>query len=262
MTGESPQNFPPDAPPPAVPTSGPPPAIPLSYTRVGYGPRRQGMAITALVLGILSLVPGVLCLPVGVILALIGLILGIIALVRATRTPEQFGGTGKAVAGIITSGLAILITPLALSVMLPSLSRARELAKRAVDSTNLVGIGQACAIYSQDHGATPPDLNTLVTAGLVSPKQLLSPSAGHVPPACDYNYIVYPPGAAAQITPDWFVAYTDPQIHVGEGSVVLFFDGHVEFVKTPDFTQRLADFKQKYQDTFGRPPTIIPATSP
>lgn len=46
--------------------------------------------------------------------------------------------------------VVIAIIALLISILLPSLSRARELAKRAVCASNLHGIGQAMYIYAQD----------------------------------------------------------------------------------------------------------------
>lgn len=51
---------------------------------------------------------------------------------------------------------------LAISILLPSLSRARELAKRAVSSANLRGIGQACHIYANDNKDKFPDRKSVV----------------------------------------------------------------------------------------------------
>ena len=47
--------------------------------------------------------------------------------------------------------VVVAIIALLISILLPSLSRARELAKRAVCSANLRGIGQGEHIYSNDH---------------------------------------------------------------------------------------------------------------
>jgi prepilin-type N-terminal cleavage/methylation domain-containing protein len=47
--------------------------------------------------------------------------------------------------------VVVAIIALLISILLPSLSRARELAKRAVCASNLRGIGQGCHIYSNDN---------------------------------------------------------------------------------------------------------------
>jgi len=47
--------------------------------------------------------------------------------------------------------VVVAIIALLISILLPSLSRARELAKRAVCSSNLRGIGQAMYIYANDN---------------------------------------------------------------------------------------------------------------
>ena len=47
--------------------------------------------------------------------------------------------------------VVVAIIALLISILLPSLSRARELAKRAVCAANLRGIGQSQHIYSNDN---------------------------------------------------------------------------------------------------------------
>lgn len=47
--------------------------------------------------------------------------------------------------------VVVAIIALLISILLPSLSRARELSKRLVCSANLKGIGTACKIYAQDN---------------------------------------------------------------------------------------------------------------
>jgi prepilin-type N-terminal cleavage/methylation domain-containing protein/prepilin-type processing-associated H-X9-DG protein len=47
--------------------------------------------------------------------------------------------------------VVVAIIALLISILLPSLSRARELAKRAVCAANLRGIGQGCHIYSNEN---------------------------------------------------------------------------------------------------------------
>ena len=245
------QLTPPVEPPPPDTIASPygPPAQPL----------RTGMAVAALVLGILGLFT---CLPAGVV----GLILGIIALVRANSEPQRYGGGGMAIGGIVTGALGVLLFPVMIgfmmAILLPSLSRARELAKRAVDSANLRGVGQSLAIYAHDNdGAFPPDLEALVVAGMCTPKQFINPSSGNVEPACDYYYVVWSCAEAGQgegVQVDWITAYSDPAFHAGEGANILYYDGHVEFVKEPQFSEQVERFKQAYEAECGQPPEIIP----
>ncbi|UCF34386.1 MAG: DUF4190 domain-containing protein [Phycisphaerales bacterium] len=92
------------------------------------------MAVTALVFGIV----GVFTCPVFGILAII---LGIVALNRTTREPQTYGGRSIAVAGIATGGAGMVASiawvALLISILLPSLSRARELSKRLVCAANM-----------------------------------------------------------------------------------------------------------------------------
>lgn len=117
--------------------------------------------------------------------------------------------------------VVIAIIALLISILLPSLSRARELSKRTVCSANLRGIGQAMYIYAQDEPGvfpaiaeiftgtgnnmvlfrpedrtTPPpttgipsptvDLWSLVRQNNTTPKQFICPSTTDVPdPAQD-----------------------------------------------------------------------------
>ncbi|MFH1417540.1 MAG: DUF4190 domain-containing protein [Planctomycetota bacterium] len=112
-------------------------------------PSSQGMAIGALVCGVLGVIG---CPPIGIV----GIILGIIALNRASAHPARYGGRGLAIAGICVGGASIFTTALLVSIFLPSLSRARELSKRTVCMANMRGLGQAMYIYAQDDPGTFP----------------------------------------------------------------------------------------------------------
>lgn len=206
------------------------PAQPLAYAPPSSKPS-TGMAIASLVLGISGLV---VCPPVG----LVGLILGIIALMNANKKTGTHGGRGLAIAGISTGAISLLFVPLILlSILLPALSRARELAKRTVCVSNLHGIGQSLQIYANDNdGWFPPDLQTLVAEGLTAPKGLICPSSGTARGAPDFLYV---PGLTDAATPNWIVAFDDAANHNGEGSVVLRVDGSATFLRKPQLSAEL-----------------------
>jgi len=92
---------------------------------------KQGMAITSLVLGVLGLPSGG-CVGVG---GLVGVILGIVALVKANSRPNEYGGKGLAIGGIVTSGLSLVLAPFMIGIIaaiaIPSLLRARVSANEA-----------------------------------------------------------------------------------------------------------------------------------
>lgn len=70
----------------------------------------NGLAITALVLGILSILLGFLT-------AIPGVIVGHMARSRAKKNPQQYGGAGMALAGLIIS-YAVLILSIGMVVMM------------------------------------------------------------------------------------------------------------------------------------------------
>jgi len=105
------------------------------------GVKTSGMAIAALVLGILSFFTfGITAIP--------ALILGIISLVTIEKSGGRITGRGFAIAGIVTPVLGFI--PI-MGILLPALARTRQIAFRMVCATNLSGIGKAMLIYSNDY---------------------------------------------------------------------------------------------------------------
>ena len=60
-----------------------------------------------MIVGILSMVFGVLCF--GPVIGIVAVALGIVALTQNRNMPQQVGGKGFAIAGIVTGGLSLLI---------------------------------------------------------------------------------------------------------------------------------------------------------
>jgi prepilin-type processing-associated H-X9-DG protein len=117
---------------------------------------------------------------------------------------------------------------LTVSVLLPSLARARQLAKDAVSAANLRGIGAALLIHANDHDEKfPANLEDLLESGMVTPNMLRAPRD----PDPDGKSYVYIGGQSMQADPRNVLAYerfaSDDKIHV------LFLDGHVERMAVP-----------------------------
>ncbi|HPF38493.1 MAG TPA: hypothetical protein P5081_14395 [Phycisphaerae bacterium] len=105
---------------------------------------------------------------------------------------------------------------------------------KTVCAGNLRGIGQAMYIYAMDEpdGMFPDDLQKVVDANNASHKQFICPEA----PAGRRCYF-YAPGASLKSDPDVVLMYEDPRNHNGEGGNVLFQDGHVVFIKFPEYQE-------------------------
>ncbi|MBI3932264.1 MAG: DUF4190 domain-containing protein [Acidobacteria bacterium] len=120
------------------------------------------MAVASLVLGLLSL-PTFGLLGVG---ALAGLILGVMALVKANRTPEEFGGKGLAIAGIVCNALSFVMIPvigIIAAIAIPSLLRARVSANEASAIGDIRTVISAEMAYSSANGSYYDSLECLGT---------------------------------------------------------------------------------------------------
>jgi prepilin-type processing-associated H-X9-DG protein len=164
----------------------------------------------------------------------------------------QYGSANGTLA-VIAGGSA------ATAILMPSLSRARELAKRAVSASNLRSIGMACLLWSNSNKeATPPSLEKLVETGTLIPQQLVSPREDDFGGMIERNERLMAGG-----TPDWkkikfetsYVLIAGPAMSrrgpqtalvyerlIGwEGSNVLFADGHVEWMKLDQFKRAMRE---------------------
>ena len=80
-------------------------------------PPSSGLAVASLVLGIL----GIVCFP---LIGVIGLILGIVALVKCSKGTAS--GQGMAIGGVITGVLSVIMIPVMMAIVVPSMLRARQ----------------------------------------------------------------------------------------------------------------------------------------
>jgi prepilin-type processing-associated H-X9-DG protein len=217
------------------PQYAPPPGYaPPGYAPLGYatptGPTgTSGVAIASLVLGLL----GVLCFPSGIA----AIVCGAIGLSK-TKDP-RVGGRGLAIAGLTLGIAGMVFSCFQMSVLLPSLNRARETANRVKCASNMRQIGQAILLYAnENHGQYPPDLPTLLKTEPITSNVFVCPSSsdtnangpgdlmagGHL----SYVYVGKDMTNLA-VGPSTVLLYENPGAHGGDGMNVLFGDGHVEF---------------------------------
>ena len=165
-------------------------------------------------------------------------------------TVEQYSSIP--LAGLITTPTSSIGTSaLTVSILLPSLNKARGLAKRAVSSTNLNGIGKGIMMYCAEFDDKyPPNLATLVKHNLISAKGLVSPTSGNQPPKIDYVYLKPTKGLENINNPGGHIlVYEKPEINDGEGTNVLFVDGSVRWMTMPAFRKAL----KRTRKATGRP---------
>jgi hypothetical protein len=161
----------------ATTPAGAPPLPPPPFGAVGYATpiapaKTSGLAVAALVIGCVGLfVP---------LVGLIAIVLGIIALSK-TRDPAV-GGKGLAIAGISVGGAGLLVSACMLSILLPSLNRARETANRVKCASNMRQIGQALLLYANDNrGAYPPRPDLLLLTQDITPEVFVCPNSNDTP---------------------------------------------------------------------------------
>jgi hypothetical protein len=118
-------------------------------TTMNANTKRQGMAITSLVLGIVS----VMCL--GLFAGIPAIILGHTAHRRARNSPDEYAGKGLAIAGFVMGYASILLTALVVLILVarvqPQMSLARSQAQRIKCINNMKNIGLAFRIWAADH---------------------------------------------------------------------------------------------------------------
>lgn len=139
----------------------------------------------------------------------------------------------------------LMIVPLMLAILLPSLSRARELSKRVVCGANLRQVRLALDDYADANGGRfPPDWATLVTAENLQPKLFKCPSSGATVGDLSACFVLVDP---ADAPPDasTVVIYEKPQCHGNEGGNVCFNDGHCEFFHAEDLEELIAETKAR-----------------
>jgi prepilin-type processing-associated H-X9-DG protein len=150
------------------------------------------------------------------------------------------------------------VSALGVSILLPSLNRAREAANRVKAASNLRQIGLASVLYANENkGAAPPDLGTLLKTQDLTVDVFTSPSSNTAVPADVRNagvdktadwvnthsdfVFIKPAGKLNEVVADKPLAYEKLGIHGKDGTNILFADGHVEFVRTEQAIKTIKD---------------------
>jgi prepilin-type processing-associated H-X9-DG protein len=207
----------------------------------GVEAKTSGLAIAALVLGILALFTcGITALP--------AIICGIIALMRISGSRGLLKGTGLAITGITLPVVSIALIVVVL--ILPALSRAKFEARRIICEANLQSLSVAMTRYANNYSGRLPTFDQwcdLLVREADVPKQSF-----HCPGApqgtCSYAInanlrTASGPDAARLVAlfecqPGWNQVggseLLTTEYHEGKGCNVAFADGHVAFVRTED----------------------------
>lgn len=210
--------------------AGPPPIRPPSLPPVG---RLSVMAVASLVLGLLGVLScgGT---------ALLGLFLGIIAMVRVGKSGGALTGKGTALAGVIVSGVVLVVLPV---VMVPVLANGLSQLQRIICMNNEKELASAAILYAQQHDHHLPPAATWCDAlGPGVEAHFRCPVA--IALRCGYAFNVRLDGSDLQKVNARTVMFFDADggwnahggvemaaaRHYNRSVVVAFADGHVESV--------------------------------
>jgi len=209
----------------------------------GPGAKTSGMAVAAMVLGILSMFTcGITIIP--------AVLLGIVSLVKIEKSGGSLSGRGFAIAGIVVPTALLPLLALLIGILMPTLARARHIAFRMICGNNMSGLDEMMLLYTGDYDEKYPTpsnwCDLLNDYAEINPRSFrcIGGPAGR----CNYamNANVEKLGTSAppdmvllfETLPGWNQA-GGPELlttdnHQGEGCNVLFVDTHVEFVKAGD----------------------------
>lgn len=211
-------------------------------------PRTNGLAVASLVTGIL----GLLCL-FPLVSPLAAIVTGHVALGQNRRSQGRLHGNGLALAGVVMGYLGLLLVPLLIilaGLLLPALAKAREQARRTMDSNNLKQLSLGCMMYATEYrGELPQDLAQLAELDyLPASRVFVCPNGNTPPPAsaadirngqCDYVYLGAGLNDQAANPATTVIAYTKPEMFHGKWQNLAFLDGHTESVAAPDLASAL-----------------------
>jgi hypothetical protein len=192
-----------------------------------------GFAVGALVCGLIALIP-----PLGIVMGLVAISLGIVSLAQRRR------GKGMAAAGIVLGLIGLIVTPTVLvyavrclvSSVQQTVGRIPAQMAQSMSAAQLNSIAMAIQMYMDDNdGTAPPDLQTLVDAGMIAPEMLKSPMGGT---GRERDYFYFPPAEDAE---DRALVACGLTGGPAGGRNVLRHGGTVELLTETDFQAELAE---------------------
>jgi hypothetical protein len=209
-------------------------------------PPRTGMATASLVLGIVSL--PTLCVCVGPLVGLVAVILGGISAYRVSSRPGRFGGRGRAIGGIVTGGISVLLALVALSQLPRAVRETRPV-------MNLSYVAMALQEYQAQQMAYPPDLETLVAENGPLPQ-----AAGGGVSGTPFDGVYYVQGVQPTDPADWVLAFARADILGYQMAMVarptINSQPMVEPVPVEQLDAILEGFKREFEADRGHPPEI------
>jgi prepilin-type processing-associated H-X9-DG protein len=253
VIGQSPP-APPVVPAPVGATSPPR----MDYAHPAQASKTDGFSIASLVCGCL------ICIPF-----LAGILATVFGIVGLKRTADpNVKGRGFAIAGLVL-GILNLVGFLAyfilmISLMVPSLNRARETANRVKCASNMRQIGQALLLYAvENQGEYPPTLDELLLTQDITPHVFNCPTSAESPAPGEtvedqaanlstgghLSYVYLGSDTGSSSAADQIILYEPLTNHNGDGTNVLYGDGHVEFMSAQTFQTELASTKKRYHST-------------
>jgi type II secretory pathway pseudopilin PulG len=153
--------------------------------------------------------------------------------------------------------VVLSVVALALSIVLPSLSRHRGVPFREKCKKQLRAIGQAMILYTEEHGGRyPAGADDLIVTQDISPQIFVCPSGTEEPAAAGstpqetaanvvapghVSYVILSKGFSGRPPADAVLAYEPLTNHLHAGLHVLFGDGRVEWVPSPQAERLLAE---------------------
>ena len=217
-------------------------------------PPGKGLAVASLVCGIGGL-------PTCGLSAVAGVILGIVALVKLGKAGAT-SGKGLAIAGVVVSGLGVLLIPvmaMLVAITLPAFTSARDQARKMAFMNNMNQLSVATMIYTTDQGGRLPphqswqeelerqghvghidDLTRAPSEPEAGRAVAMNAALGGLPidavPSATRTVLFFecrpgsPPAGGPELLP--------PEPRYRGGYVIAFCDGHIEAVQ-PEEVGRL-----------------------